>query len=180
MLKEVKFWDQNRGIEVRAYTDGYAYDVYECLYLISLVGMDSAVKAVSSALVTGRSVEVRAQKPIKLWAPCQEKFRILSTKLPSGLHQIVVSEAFFASTETERILYISAEEDIRELIYHHIKAHLAVPLIMEWKDWLCEQMKEEGWLEELLGTVKAVRLRVNEKQLDTLISEGVKAGQLIF
>ena len=48
-----------------AFTDGYAYDDYSCLYLLSVAGRDSNVKAITSALVSGRAVDILSDETIR-------------------------------------------------------------------------------------------------------------------
>ena len=58
MLERVRYEDPERGIGVEAFTDGYAYDDHGSVYLLSAAGRDSSVKAITSAVTTGLTVEV--------------------------------------------------------------------------------------------------------------------------
>jgi len=100
MLERVRYTDYYRGIDVEALTDGYAYDEYSSLYLLSVGGHDGKVKAITSALVSGRRIEILSEDVINVGTGFGQKYRILSTKLPDALlHQIVTAEGFFKPSD---------------------------------------------------------------------------------
>jgi hypothetical protein len=66
------------------------------------------------------------------------------------------------------------------MVYTTIKRNYSVPLIPEWSKWLYKKMKHENCLEELSGIRKVIRLSVSEEELDSLISEGIKNGEIDF
>ncbi|MFH1470652.1 MAG: hypothetical protein ABIF01_02805, partial [Candidatus Micrarchaeota archaeon] len=108
MLQKIRHYDHDKGIHVECYTDGYAYNDYNELYLASVVGLDSAVKAVASAAVSGKEIELLGKHATSIFANRYEKYRMLSTKLPSGLlHQIVAAEGFFTAEGASKILYVA-------------------------------------------------------------------------
>jgi len=181
MLQKVRFRDYGNSIDVEAFTDGYAYDEYSCLYLLSVGGHDSSVKAITSALVTSRSIEIESDRPLELYTPYSAKYRILSTKLPSALlHQVVAEEGFFGSRDRqENLLYVDSENPAR-LIYEAVRTGYPVPLIPKWSNWLYRRLKREGCVHEMRGTRKVLRLGVDEKTLDSLISEGIGNGEISF
>jgi len=182
VIEKVRYADYWKEVDVEAYTDGYAYDQYSHLYLMSLAGYEARVKAITSALVSGREIEIMGQNPVRLWQDFSQKYRILSSKLGSGLlHQIVLADVFLKSSDRgPRLLYIDKEEDTSEIIYNAVKRSYSVPLIPEWSGWLHKKMKRENCLEELSGTRKVVRLSVSEEELDSFISEGIKNGEIDF
>ena len=182
MLERVRYTDYYTGIDVQAFTDGYAYDEYSSLYLLSVAGHDSSVKAITSALVSGRRIEILSEDVINVGTEFGQKYRILNTKLPSALlHQIVATEGFFKSSDNRcKLLYIDKEEDIPRVLYEVIKNGYPIPLIPEWSEWLYEKIKEENGSEELSGTKKVLKLDLDEEYLDSMISEGVKSGEIVF
>jgi len=181
MLQKVRFQDYDKGVDVEACTDGYAYDEYNCLYLLSVAGHDSNVKAITSAVVTGRSVEILSEPVIETWGAYRQKYRILSTRLPDALlHQVVMDEGFFRSGDgPENLLYVD-EGDPARLVYEAVRAGYPVPMIPEWLDWLYGKLRQEGHMHELLGTKKVLRLALDEDSLDSLISEAVSNGEISF
>jgi len=98
VFEKVRYADYDNHVGVEVFTDGYAYDEYNCVYLLSVAGRDAAVKAITSALVNGRMIEIQSEHPLELSKSYARKHRILSTKLPDALvHQVVLDEGFFKS-----------------------------------------------------------------------------------
>jgi hypothetical protein len=181
MLQKLRYHDYHKGIHIECYTDGYAYSEYDELYLLSVIGYDSAVKGISSAAVSGREIEILTEYTIRIRASRHEKYRILNAKLPSGLlHQIVVAESFFTQEGISKIIYMTEGQNMPEVVYQKIQQSYTVPAIPEWAEWLWKKAIEKGWLEELEGTVKVLKLEVHEKPLDELITEGVKSKEITF
>ena len=182
MLEKVRFTDYAKGIDVQAYTDGYACDEYASLYLLSAAGHEAQVKAITSALLTGRYIEILSDTPLEVHTRWGGKYKILTSRLPSGLsHQILLSDEFSPSSERrDRLLYIDREEETPTKVYESIKKSCSVPIIPDWSRWLYERLEEEGDLKTLSGTRKVLRLDFDEEYLDHLVSEGVRSGELTF
>lgn len=182
MLQKVRHYDCYRGIHIECYTDGYAYNEYSDLYLLSVVGHDSAVKGMTAAVVSGKEMEIFAGDSVmSVYASRYEKYRIISTKLPSGLlHQIVAAESFFTEEGMSKILYMTEGQSTEEVVYHKIQQSYTVPAIPEWAEWIYDKITDSGWVEELKGTIQVLKLGVHEKELDKLVSEGVKDREISF
>lgn len=182
MLEKVRIYDYQKDVEVEAYTDGYAYDRYSHLYLLSVAGYEARVKAITSALVTGREIQILGENDFSLCKDWSQKYRILSTKLDNNLlHQLLLADCFTKSSPNgNKLLYIDKDENAPELVYNTIKAAYPVPLIPEWSEWLYRKIQQEDCLEEFLGSRKVLRLLLQEEQLDTFISEGIKNGEIDF
>lgn len=181
MLEKVRYRDYDSGIDVEALTDGYAYDEYSCLYLLSVAGHDSSVKAITSAVVTGRTVEILLDEPVTVGTSYRGKYRIMSSKLPSMLlHQVVAEEGFFKSHDrSESLLYVDEDNPAR-LVYEAIRAAYPAPLIPKWSGWLYQTLRKEGYVGELQGNKKVLRVGLDEGTLDLLISDGVSSGEISF
>ena len=181
MLEKVRFRDYDKGLDVEAFTDGYAYDDYSCPYLLSVGGRDSSVKAVTSALVSGRTVEILSDRVIELYKSYASKYRVLSSRLPgASLHQVVAEEGFFRSGDTpETLLYVENDNPAR-LVYEAVRNGYPVPVVPDWVDWLYGKLRTKGHVRELKGTLKVLRLSVNEGILDSLISDGIGSGEISF
>jgi len=181
MLEKVRHYDYYKAVHVECYTDGYSYNDYNELYLVSVLGQDSAVKAVTAAAVAGKEIEIIEDYTTSVFANRYEKYRILSTKLPSGLlHQIVAAEGFFTQEGASKILYVAEGQIVEEVAYRKLQQNYTVPAIPEWAAWLYKKLVENGWVEELKGTAKVLKLNVHEKELDELISEGIKNKEIRF
>jgi len=181
MLERVRFRDYGSGIDVEAFTDGYAHDEYSYLYLLSVAGHDSSVKAITSALVSGRYIEIMSEPVIEAVASYGRKYRIMSTRLPGKLlHQVVASEGFFRSSDGPASLLYVENEDPARLVYEAVRSDYPVPVIPEWSGWLYRRLRKEGHVHELKGTKKVLSLTLDEESLDSLISEAVSNGEISF
>ena len=184
-LAKARYWDSTKGIHVEAFTDGFIYDKWEQIYLLSVAGQDSAVKAITSCVISGIPIEViTEEKEIDLNSIYREEYRIISAKLPSDLtHQVVFANQFFEDNgDEEKLVFVGAGlgNDPATVTFHKIQRSFPVPLIPEWKDWLYKVLKEEEVVEELQGNIQCLKLKVNEVMLDSIISEGVACGELVF
>jgi hypothetical protein len=181
MLEKVRFRDYSNGIDVEAFTDGYSHDEYSYLYLLSVAGHDSNVKAITSALVSGRSIDIMSEPVIEAGTLYGQKYRIMSTRLPSTLlHQVVASEGFFRSSEGPANLLYVEKDDPARLVYEAVRSGYPVPVIPEWSDWLYKRLRQEGHVHELQGTKKVLTLTLDEETLDLLISDAVSNGEISF
>ncbi len=182
MLDEVVFQEYWGGIKVAAYTDRYAYDPSDdSLLFISLAGTEQAVKAVSSALIGQRIVSIKRQgnKEIQVHGSPEGHFRVFSTKLPTGaVHQLVVDTRFFGQDTAENCLLIPQGDDLSKVVYSQVLTHLASPLIPEWAPWICAKLKEQVLIQEMAGTMRVVKIRIDEATVDEIISEGIRTGRI--
>jgi hypothetical protein len=185
MLDQIVFEETCRGIKVSAYTDRYAYDPEDdSLLFISLAGADQAVKAISSAVIGGKTVSIRRQKNAEVLVSSHpaSRFRVLSTKLPSGaVHQLVADTRFFGNDNAiDRIVVIPQDENVSKVVYGQVLAHLASPLLPQWAPWICGQLKELDHLRKMAGTLRVVRVSADEATVDEIVSKGVRTGCISF
>lgn len=180
-LWKVRLYDDNKGIGIEASANAYVHDKERYLCLLSVVGPESAVKGITSAVSTGRSLEIFADETLELHASWFARYRILSARLRCGvLHQILAQEGFFAAQENNRLLLVPPGQLPEDLAFHVLDGMAGTPLIPEWKTWLLERLKAEGHIEELQGTLRAFKLQIHEAALDALVSEAVGQGELSF
>ncbi len=178
MLKKIRHDDSHRGIRIECYTDGYIYNEYDEFHLISVVGFDSAVKGITAAAVSFKEIEILTKPPLTLYASRSERYRILTVKLTSGLlHQIVACEGFFTQGENT-IIHVPEGENTAQTIFRKIRQAHTIPAIPEWAEWLHRKITQRELLHELKGNIKACQLNTSEKQLDELISEGVRSKEI--
>jgi hypothetical protein len=183
MLEKVKLWDEDRGINVEAYTDGYSYDEEGRIYLLSVAGPDSAVKAIISGLLSSGEVEIEnlpAELP-SLFASYDCRYRVMGSKLRCGfLHQIMLVETFFNPQDDERLIFVEEGRDFVQVLYEEVSRCFPVPLIPQWSKWIYSKAKGNGVVTELKGNVRVAKLKITEQDLDELISEGVRTRQIRF
>lgn len=182
MLHKISMFDYYKGIGIKAYTDGFSYDEYEYLYLVSIIGHDSAVKGLSSAIVTFKEVTIDLDDDCKIevCAMPGEKYRILSARLDSGfLHQIVTMETLLKQTNN-KLVYIGNKKDTNNIIFSMIRKNFGTPLLPAWENWLIKQIHNEGVVDVMQGNVQLVKINLKEKQLDSIISNGIKNRNIRF
>lgn len=182
MLERVRYVDERRGIGVDAFTDGYAFDDYHRPYLPSAAGRESNVKAITSAVTCGEGVDIVGLRTVSVTKAYGEKYRVLGTKLPSGLiHQVMLSEGFLETDGANgKLIYVPEGQDIRTAVYKAVRTGFAVPLVPEWSAWLYDGLRDSGAVTELTGSKRVVRLSATEDMLDELVSEGVRSGEIRF
>ena len=123
MLEKISMYDPTKGINVEAYADGYSHDEYGNLYLISILGHDSAAKAISSGIVTLKDVMIYQDDAWMSYSAMRgEKYRIMSARLDSGLlHQIVVIDELLSQQNKNNLIYVGNSKDINSVIFSVIK-----------------------------------------------------------
>jgi hypothetical protein len=140
MLEKVGFRDYDSSVDVEAYTDGYAYDEYSCLYLLSVSGRDSSVKAITSAVVSGRTVQILSEPPIEAWTNYGQKFRILSSRLPDSLRQASRRSWRIGQNKDVKVHYLYYRPTMQERAMQLMGSKLEASLAIEGK------FSEEGLL----------------------------------
>jgi hypothetical protein len=158
------------------------------LLLVSAVGPESAVKALSAALQTDKRIELRAEgeilardertgeetvRGVSHWSldRCTDGYRVFRHKLGLyGLWQIL------AVAEVEGLLPAATEE----ALWQHLQTErFTTPLAREWAPWLAGQMREKRQLVDCDGFgCQAAVLGATTAQLDALVEEGIAAGDL--
>jgi hypothetical protein len=183
MVDRIFFEPYGRGIKVSAYTDRYAYDLDDnSLVFISLAGTEQAVKAISSAIISGQTVSILGadNTEILMDGHPATHFRVLSTKLPGGaVHQIVADTRFFGNVdEQERLVVIPQDEDASRVVYSQVLTHLASPLLPEWGAWICGQLTGLDRMREIDGTLRVAQVSADEATVDQIVSRGLRTGRI--
>jgi hypothetical protein len=183
MLDRIVFEPYGRGIKVSAYTDRYAYDLEDnSLVFIALAGTEQAVKAISSAIIGGRTVSIihETNAEISVTGDPASHFRVLSTKLPGGaVHQLVVDTRFFGNENSEsRLVIIPQSDDVPRVVHSQVLAHLASPLLPEWVPWICGQLKEVDRMRVMEGTLRVAQVSANEATVDQIVSQGLRTRRI--
>jgi len=185
MLETVVFEEYWRDIKVSAYTDLYAYDPEdEALLFISLAGNEQAVKALSSAIIAGKTISISREEEVEclLNSRPDSRYRIMSTKLAGGpLHQIVADSRFYVNAGSEsRLVVLPADTQLWEAVYAQVLAPLASPMIPAWAPWLCDRLRETDRIREMKGSLRVAEIAADEKVVDEIVSEGIRTGQINF
>ena len=182
-MHEISIFDYYKAIGIKAYTDGFSYDQYGYLYLVSILGPDSSVKGLSSAIVSLKDVTINLDDDyeVSVCAMPGEKYKIVSARLDCGvLHQIVVMESLISQKANSKLVYIGDEKETNNIIFNMIRNNFGTPLLPEWKEWLIREIQNNGLIELMQGNMQLARINLNEKQLDSIISVGIKNNRIIF
>ena len=182
MLQQISMINYSRGIAIRAYTDGYSYDEFGFIYMVSILGPDSAVKGLSSGIVTLRDVTITEDNDheVELCAIPGEKYRILSARLNSGfLHQIVTMESLLNRADTG-LIYVGDKQNQGQAIFSMIRRNFGTPLLPAWKGFLIREIEKEGMIEEMEGTVRIVKIDLDEDRLDESVRNGIRNRSIGF
>ena len=178
MLNTISYYDVLRRISVQTFTDAFVYDDDDNLFLVSITGLDSTVKAVSAALISKRRVSINSQGLWRLHLARNHDYKIFSVKLPcSALHQIVCSEELLGG---KTMLYIPDNYEPHEILYNQVNSNFAVPMLPEWSNWLYQKLIADNVLSELSGRPKIIRFDLTEEYLDDIISNGVCNKEIVF
>ena len=183
MLQKISMFDYSKGIGIKAYTDGYSYDHYGYVHFISILGQDSSVKGLSSAIVLMRDVtiDIDDENELTIGAMPREKYRILSARLDSGLlHQIVVMDAILNKNSNNNTVYIGDKSETSNVIFGMHRKSFGTPLLPEWKSWVIRQMQNEEMFKLLEGNISLAKINLKERQLDSIISDGIKTKSISF
>ena len=178
MLDTISYNDVCKGLSVQTYTDSFVYDLFNNLFLVSLTGIDSAVKAISAALVEKKVVSIDSQRIWRLNLSRSHKYKIFSLKLPCGaLHRLVCSEELITG---KTMLYIPDNQKPHEALYDKIASNFAVPMLKKWSSWLYKSLRDNFVINELEGRPRILTYDFSESYLDELISTGIKNKEISF
>ena len=178
MLDTISHYDVCKSLSVQAFTDSFVYDCFDNLFLVSITGIDSTVKAISGALVEKRDISIDTQNLWRLSLSRSHKYKIFSVKLSCGaLHRLVCSEELIKG---KTMIYVP--DDLRQHIalYDKVASNFAVPMLKKWSYWLYKKLKDDNAITELSGRPKILQYDFSESYLDELISTGVKNKEISF
>ena len=113
---------------------------------------------------------------LKLSAPMWKKMRTMTAKLASGSsHGVLLAQA--TDNDSSMLLLDATPDNIFRMVYEAFPV-CAIP---EWSDWLIVRLEEEGYLRMLTSyNIKAAILKVTEKALDEIVSDGVSRNRISF
>ncbi len=145
--------------EVEAFTDCYA-EIYGTLILLSIIGNDSVVKAISGTLLGNRrksrgdiyvNDETRGWYGRRsLYRNPRASFKVTTAKLMSGVsHQLIYDERFFRANEKDRDSYdrgtryvlVNPGDAVADLVYHSVLKDLPTPTLPEWSHAIYKELR---------------------------------------
>ena len=191
--------------QVEAWTDCYA-ELYGRVVLLSLIGNDSVVKAISGTLLNNKrrsdrdiyvNDETRWNGKLSLYRESRVAFKVTTAKLRAGVtHQLILDVRFFGANEKDegssdegtRYVLVRPGEDEADIVYHSVLKDLPTPTLPEWSHAIYEELqaRSDDYLSAMSGRIreidcypdeiKVLSVRVSEEALDGVVSELVKRG----
>ena len=170
---------------LRAWVAGYVHQYYN-VYCLSTFGAVGAVRGVSAAFVSGRTVELHETGEqlyrtylYRGWGK-ENKFRLISKRLPTSrmLSMVVLSEQAILSNDQD-FLIISRQADPVDLLFRNLVKRSELPLHESWKKWLWQTFQENEWLTELEGyRMRGYRISFTDEELAEKLAEGVRSERI--
>ncbi len=164
------------------YVEAYVLGGYK-VYYASLFGSLGAVKAISAALVAGKSVSLHVPGEFKRTVSKQfgRKYRMVSKRLPSrALNTVVLVDYMFLSHE-RRFCFLVHDSDnpVVDRFYSQLVYRTEVPLHSSWAQWLWDEFCQKSWA----GPLKCFRIqsyfiRFTDNKLSELLKRGVQTKQI--
>jgi len=196
-METIAFKSYGRS-DIEAKTDCYAYQHGTVLFL-SMVGNDSAVKALSSAVLDASSrygLHLTLDDGRQIGRSDSKKVHYArrTTKLASGCtHEMLVDTRFFEPhpESTERFVLVRPGENPAAVLYETIIKNVPSPTLPAWKEEIYSELKRRGqrsgyYGESADGTVRVIagypaetfvlQVNLSEGALDEIVSHLVSTG----
>jgi hypothetical protein len=194
-----------RKSEGDALSDCYA-QVNGRVLLLSLIGNDSVVKAVSGTFLdtnrgSDRDLYVNDEAcwngRMYLYRAPGTAFEVITAKLRSGLtHQLIHDIRFLRENRKDqdgfdkglRYVLVNPGEVPADLVYQSVLRHLPTPTLPEWSHAIYEELRDRSndYRSPSMGRVteiesypegtKVISVQVTEDSLDAVVSDLVKKG----
>jgi hypothetical protein len=161
-------------------TDGHR------LWLVSLVGGATTVRAIWANLLQGELANIRAGDLLLGWdhqlALGGTHWHSYQAALPSvaATHLLLLpDQARCAGDSPEFVLVPRTDDDLARLHYRYLQSRLRVPLHPAWSGWLWQRALASGEAIELEGfACRAYRCRPKPDALAADLSAAIVAGEL--
>ena len=183
----INYSDYRRGqaIYVTGFTDTYIVDNENRLAMISIVGYDSAVRAIVGALHKNRTITCEPSETLI----SHGRYRSFTTRLGSTndalTHAIVMSTAALDEV-SEAPLVLAWDGNVTQTAYNVLYNSFSTPMLPEWAPIIFGELQEIGKVQPLQTysatnqTLQAFRLNVDQEEFNNLVSTMVQTGQLII
>ena len=194
--------------DVEALTDAYADD-YGGLFMLSLFGNDSVVKAMSGHILDNNGKRSRSRwsyNGLYVMTGDEDRdhfvhtnprahYRVTTQKIQTGLtHQLIVDTRFFEATEKDptRLVCVKPNEDPAAALWDVILKHVASPMLPEWSEAVYQVLlnnrrryggEKDGYVRQYDAYPegsKMLLVSLVEEQLDAIISSLVQGGKLTW
>ena len=169
---------------VSCYADAAIFDAgSQKVYFVSLFGRPIVVKAIGATILQGVPVRL-GHASVRRPYNNTGSMRSLTQNLGGGLcHKIVLCPEFFAGSAQSFGRILIGEDKTRA--FHFLDSIVSTPLKTEWADTLWEKIFELkpltgfGFIDgKDLGESYLVRIDKSQDEIDELVLEGLRTGEL--
>jgi len=164
-----------------AYVEAYVFAGYK-VYYASLFGLLGAVKAISAALVAGKSVSLHVPGKFKKIVSKQfgRKYCMISKRLPSrALNTVVIADYMILSHERQFCFLAQGSENPVDRFYSQLVYRTEVPLHASWAQWLWDEFCRQKWTGPLrCFRVQSYAVRFTDNKLSELLKRGIQTKQI--
>lgn len=165
-----------------AYVEAYVLGGYK-VYYASLFGSLGAVKAISAALVAGKSVSLHVPGEFKKTVSRQfgRKYCMVSKQLPSRALNTVVLVDYMILSHERRFCFLAPGSDnsVVDRFYSQLVYRTEVPLHPSWAQWLWDEFHREGWRSPLKSfRIQSYFVRFTDHKLSELLKRGIQTKQI--
>jgi hypothetical protein len=188
-----------RTSDTSAFTDCYVADRSGTALLISIVGSDSSVKALTGQFFekvrrsryssdglqvrgTGAGNNYRAYD--RLDRDAKQSYTIKSGKLPNSnaIHHLIADRRFFEPAESAPdtyLLFVRPGDCAIKLLWERVYSQIATPMLEHWSQHVTRALIALGSITAWQGyNCAVIKVTVSEKDLDRIISDAVQGGMV--
>ena len=165
-----------------AYVEAYVLGGYK-LYYASLFGSLGAVRAISAALVAGKSVAFHVPGEFRKSVTKQfgRKYRMVSKRLPSRALNVIVFVDHFTLSHEHRFCFLASGSDmpIVDRFFSQLVYRTEVPLHASWAQWLWDEFCKKDWATNLkCFRIQSYYVRFKDARLSQLLKQGIQTKQI--
>jgi len=174
---------QSRGVSAFCADLVVDQENLETVYLLSVGGYQTAVKAIMANLLEGNGLTVEIDQRRHYLNRADLAYKVLLTRLPSGwAHSLVFPKSALAKVPDEEdrfrfFVFTTRAEEAKTLFFQHLDARTELPLHSDWTDWLWEGFLAQGWLvplASLAGRLQGWSIQFSQQRLHDLIADGLE------
>jgi hypothetical protein len=175
---------EKTATNIRVHMDAFVGEERSKAHLVSVVGGDVELGALSAAFANGDSFAAIDPSGIERVVSLGEKplcFRgsiaIAGRKRPLR-HLVACSQELADSSANGRLILISGDPTF---IWSSLVRHYGLPATPEWGAWMIAQLRQQKRIEELPSFgYSGVAVKATRKQLLALLSRGLRNNKLTF
>lgn len=165
-----------------AYVEAYVLGGYK-LYYASLFGSLGAVRAISAALVAGKSVALHVPGEFRKSVTKQfgRKYRMVSKRLPSRALNVIVLIDYIILSHKHHFCFVVQGSDtpVVDRFFSQLVYRTKVPLHVSWAQWLWDEFCKKEWATKLkCFRIQSYYVKFEDAKLSQLLKQGIQTKQI--